>query len=310
MRCADPVAATRMRAEVDDAMARGDTLGGVIEVVAVGLPDRRGQLRAGRPAAAERAGRGRVHGARHQGPGVRPGLRRGGPARQPGARRDRAHGAGTARCGRSGPGRRAGREALPAPRQQRGRHRRRHQHRRAHRAARGHEAHLHAAHAAAQRGHAQRRGRGIALRALGHVRRARRGHRAARRSWPWPWQARCWSGSAAPPWTTCAPPCRPTARASRGDDGGRDPLPDALAGAHRLHGLGQESPGPPGGAAPGLPFSDTDEVIEERHGAIADIFARSGEAAFRQIERDIVVPLLRDAADARRAWCRWAGARC
>ena len=38
MRCADPVAATRMRAEVDDAMARGDTLGGVIEVVAVGYP--------------------------------------------------------------------------------------------------------------------------------------------------------------------------------------------------------------------------------------------------------------------------------
>jgi chorismate synthase len=38
MRCADPTAGARMRAEVDDAMARGDTLGGVIEVLAVGYP--------------------------------------------------------------------------------------------------------------------------------------------------------------------------------------------------------------------------------------------------------------------------------
>jgi chorismate synthase len=38
MRCADPEAGTLMRVAVDDAMARGDTLGGVIEVVAAGYP--------------------------------------------------------------------------------------------------------------------------------------------------------------------------------------------------------------------------------------------------------------------------------
>ena len=38
MRCADPQAGERMRAEVDDAAARGDTLGGVVEVIAWGYP--------------------------------------------------------------------------------------------------------------------------------------------------------------------------------------------------------------------------------------------------------------------------------
>ena len=38
MRCADPRASERMRAEVDDAAARGDTLGGVVEVIAWGYP--------------------------------------------------------------------------------------------------------------------------------------------------------------------------------------------------------------------------------------------------------------------------------
>ncbi len=38
MRCADPQASERMRAAVDDAMAQGDTLGGVVEVIAWGYP--------------------------------------------------------------------------------------------------------------------------------------------------------------------------------------------------------------------------------------------------------------------------------
>ncbi len=38
LRCADPQAAERMRQEVDAARDRGDTLGGVVEVVALGVP--------------------------------------------------------------------------------------------------------------------------------------------------------------------------------------------------------------------------------------------------------------------------------
>ncbi|MDW8155673.1 MAG: chorismate synthase [Armatimonadota bacterium] len=38
LRCADPEAAERMRQEVDAARERGDTLGGVVEVVALGVP--------------------------------------------------------------------------------------------------------------------------------------------------------------------------------------------------------------------------------------------------------------------------------
>ncbi len=38
VRCADPEAASRMREAIDEAKARGDTLGGVIEIVALGVP--------------------------------------------------------------------------------------------------------------------------------------------------------------------------------------------------------------------------------------------------------------------------------
>lgn len=38
LRCADPEAADRMRRAVDEARERGDTLGGVVEVVALGVP--------------------------------------------------------------------------------------------------------------------------------------------------------------------------------------------------------------------------------------------------------------------------------
>ena len=37
----------------------------------------------------------------------------------------------------------------------------------------------------------------------------------------------------------------------------------------------------------GMSFVDTDELIESRHGPISQIFEEEGEAAFRQIEREV-----------------------
>ncbi len=42
----------------------------------------------------------------------------------------------------------------------------------------------------------------------------------------------------------------------------------------------------------GLPFVDTDALIEEREGPIAEIFAARGESVFRALERDLVVEVL------------------
>lgn len=41
-----------------------------------------------------------------------------------------------------------------------------------------------------------------------------------------------------------------------------------------------------------VPFVDTDALIEEREGPIAEVFAARGEQAFRGIERDVVVEVL------------------
>ena len=41
----------------------------------------------------------------------------------------------------------------------------------------------------------------------------------------------------------------------------------------------------------GYEFIDTDAMIVQRHGTIAEIFARGGEGAFRQLERDTAVEL-------------------
>jgi shikimate kinase len=41
----------------------------------------------------------------------------------------------------------------------------------------------------------------------------------------------------------------------------------------------------------GFEFADTDAVIVERHGPIADIFAQQGEDSFRAIERDLAAEL-------------------
>jgi 3-dehydroquinate synthase len=43
----------------------------------------------------------------------------------------------------------------------------------------------------------------------------------------------------------------------------------------------------------GYEFVDTDELIEQRHGPIVDIFASRGEEAFREIERDVAAELAR-----------------
>ena len=44
-------------------------------------------------------------------------------------------------------------------------------------------------------------------------------------------------------------------------------------------------------AALGYEFVDTDEMIESRYGSISEIFAQSGEAAFRRAEREIAEEL-------------------
>ena len=44
-----------------------------------------------------------------------------------------------------------------------------------------------------------------------------------------------------------------------------------------------------------VPFIDTDALIEEREGPIAEIFAVRGEQVFRGIERDVVVKVLETA---------------
>ncbi len=41
----------------------------------------------------------------------------------------------------------------------------------------------------------------------------------------------------------------------------------------------------------GFDFVDTDAVIEDRHGPIAQIFAEQGEATFRRIEREVAAEL-------------------
>ena len=43
----------------------------------------------------------------------------------------------------------------------------------------------------------------------------------------------------------------------------------------------------------GYEFVDTDELIEQRHGSIADLFATRGEEAFRELERDVAAELAR-----------------
>ncbi len=47
----------------------------------------------------------------------------------------------------------------------------------------------------------------------------------------------------------------------------------------------------------GVPFVDTDAIIEQRYGAIPDIFARKGEAFFRRVEEEVTSEVLNKDGD-------------
>lgn len=53
-------------------------------------------------------------------------------------------------------------------------------------------------------------------------------------------------------------------------------------------GAGKSSTGKRLAGLLGLPFIDTDSIIEQRHGPIAHIFAETGETEFRRIEREVI----------------------
>ena len=266
------------------AAADGDTLGGVVEVLAYGLPPGPGQPRALGPAARLPAGR-RADG--HPGDQGRRGRRRlphRGPARLAGARRDRA--------------RRAGRR--PAPQRPRRRHRGRHDHRRGAAGARGDEADLHRAAGAGHRRRRHRRAGGGDQPALRRLRGARPRASWPRRWWRWCWPTPCWRSSAATPSprvrrnlrglprrhpaSRCGPPGehargewrRPPARAGRPARAPARP-PSARAGRRRLD----------------VPFARHRRRRRARAGKpIADIFVDDGEPAFRELERDAVAAAL------------------
>ena len=42
----------------------------------------------------------------------------------------------------------------------------------------------------------------------------------------------------------------------------------------------------------GVPFVDTDRLLAQRHGPVAEIFARDGEPRFRELEREVVAESL------------------
>jgi shikimate kinase len=78
------------------------------------------------------------------------------------------------------------------------------------------------------------------------------------------------------------------------------PERSALAGALALVGFmgaGKTQVGLRVASRLGLPFVDTDALIEDRHGAISDFFASHGEQAFRRLERDIVCAALAASAE-------------
>lgn len=57
-------------------------------------------------------------------------------------------------------------------------------------------------------------------------------------------------------------------------------------------GVGKSAIGKIAAARLGLPFIDSDRLIEQRHGDIAEIFAMHGEQVFRRLERDEVCAAL------------------
>ena len=71
------------------------------------------------------------------------------------------------------------------------------------------------------------------------------------------------------------------------------PLPIVLVGPM---GAGKSRVGARLATSVGAPFVDTDQRIVERYGPIEEIFAREGEAYFRVIEREVVAEALREEA--------------
>ena len=163
LRCPDPEGEAAMIARIDEARSSGDTIGGVFEVVAHGLPIGLGQLRPVGSSPRRGAGRGGHEHQHREGRRVRARVRADAAVRVGGPRRDR--------------GPRRGRPLDP-PLQQRGRADRRRDERRAARRPRRGQADLDAGAAAAVGRPADRRGRRQgALRALGHQRRPGGGRR-------------------------------------------------------------------------------------------------------------------------------------
>lgn len=57
-------------------------------------------------------------------------------------------------------------------------------------------------------------------------------------------------------------------------------------------GAGKSAIGRKAAKALGVPFRDTDSIVVQQHGAIADIFVQQGEAAFRALEHEAVLSSL------------------
>lgn len=57
-------------------------------------------------------------------------------------------------------------------------------------------------------------------------------------------------------------------------------------------GAGKTSIGKKAARRLGVPFADTDKLLVARHGAVADVFERHGEAHFRELERAVVAEAL------------------
>ena len=295
IRCAasTPRPPPRMVAEVDAAHKDGDTLGGVVEVLAYGVPPGLGSYvhwdrRLDAQLAAALMGIQAIKGVE-----VGDGFVDHDPARLRGPRR-------------APPRRRPHRAGERSRRRHRGRHVD------GHRAARArrHEADRDGSARAAHGRRRDRRGGPRAPPALGCLRRARRRASSPRR----------WSRSCSP--TPCSrssaatrSPRRvatssPTSRRSPTRSAPRSavvgcrvrsclsrvrvpPCPIVLIGrwarASRASGSGSRP-------SVGAPFIDTDARIVERYGPIDEIFAREGEEYFRILEREVVADALREEA--------------